>query len=87
MKVLNCKTDFISKDAVYIGRGSKYGNPYRIGIDGNRDFVCDMFEKNVLPNLNIDELYDKDLVCFCAPKRCHGHSIVNKLLSIERFFG
>jgi len=28
---------------VYIGRGSKWGNPYTIGRDGNRDEVCDKY--------------------------------------------
>jgi hypothetical protein len=64
--------------AVYIGRGSPWGNPFVIGKDGTRDEVCDRFEKEVLPYLDVEPLRGKDLVCFCAPKRCHGHSILRK---------
>ena len=67
------------EDAVYIGRGSPYGNPYVIGRDGDRDEVCDLFEKNILPMLNLEPLRGKDLVCFCKPKRCHGDSILKAL--------
>lgn len=30
-RVLNKRTDFIPPDAVYVGRPSKWGNPYAIG--------------------------------------------------------
>lgn len=68
-------------DAVYIGRGSPYGNPFVIGKDGNRDEVCDKFEAALLSNPALlqkvkIELKDKDLVCFCAPKRCHGDTLL-----------
>lgn len=66
-------------DAVYIGRGSKWGNPFRIGVDGTRDQVCDRFAKEVLPKLDLEPLRGKDLVCFCYPKRCHGDSILEAL--------
>lgn len=64
-------------DAVYIGRGSPFGNPFVIGKDGDRDEVCDKYESMLLNNPQFiaqvkAELKGKDLVCFCAPKRCHG---------------
>lgn len=64
--------------AVYIGRGSPYGNPFKIGPDGSRDEVCDRFEKEILPTLDLTNLKGKDLVCFCSPKRCHGDAILKK---------
>ena len=75
----NKKHDMIPSDAIYIGRGSKYGNPFAIGVDGSRDDVCDKFEKEILPTLNVEPLRGKSLVCFCTPERCHGNSIFNKL--------
>lgn len=69
------------KGSVYIGRGSPYGNPFVIGRDGDRDEVCDKFELEVLPTLDLTPLIGKDLVCFCKPKRCHGDSI---LAAIEK---
>ena len=59
-------------DAIYIGRGSPYGNPYVIGKDGTREEVIARFEEHVLPTLNLDAIRGKDLVCFCSPKPCHG---------------
>jgi hypothetical protein len=72
--VVNCKK---SKYDVYIGRPSKWGNPFSIGKDGTRDEVCDKFEEWFLnqPKLVEEcktELRGKILGCFCSPKRCHG---------------
>lgn len=78
-RVLNKRRDRIPREAKYIGRGSPYGNPFVIGIDGDRDEVCRRFECEVLPTLDVDALRGSDLVCFCAPARCHGDSILRKL--------
>lgn len=62
---------------VYIGRGSMWGNPYPITKQMDRDAVCDCYEEKSLPALQdqIHQLKGKVLVCFCAPLRCHGHSL------------
>jgi hypothetical protein len=67
----------VPRDAVYIGRGSLAGNPYRIGSDGDRDEVCDKYEAMVEANPTLKRrliayCVGKDLVCFCSPRRCHG---------------
>ncbi len=77
-KVLNKYESGVPSGAVYCGRGSPYGNPFRIGPDGNRDEVCDRFEREVLPKLDVSALRGKDLVCFCAPRRCHCDAILRK---------
>lgn len=76
-KVLNLHKDDC-RFAVYCGRGSKWGNPYPIHLFSGRDEVCDLFEQNILPNLDVSELRGKDLACFCAPKRCHCDAILKK---------
>ena len=63
--------------AVYIGRGSKWGNPYVIGLDGSRADVIVQYAEHVTshPSLREDivrELRGKDLVCYCSPLDCHG---------------
>lgn len=81
-KVLNKRT--ANREALagaeYIGRGGPYGNPFVIGRDGDRDDVyekhadalaCDHAKLSAL-----DELSGKDVVCFCAPRRCHGDTLV-----------
>lgn len=77
-KVWNIKDTNVPRDAVFCGRGSLYGNPFVIGPDGTRDQVCDKFEKEILPWLDVSALRGKDLVCFCKPKRCHCDSILRK---------
>lgn len=71
-------------DAVYIGRGSPYGNSFThlVGtkattVVDSRDQACDAFEKwaYLNPQFIADvkkNLKGKHLVCFCKPKRCHG---------------
>jgi len=77
-KVLNKHKDGIPAGARYIGRGSPYGNPFIIGVHGDRDQVCDRFEREILPTLDVSDLRGQDLVCFCAPQRCHGDPILRK---------
>jgi len=65
-------------DTVYCGRGSPWGNPFKIGQDGTRDEVCDKFERDVLPGLDVAPLKGKNLVCWCAPLRCHCDALLRK---------
>lgn len=81
MKVLNKYKDGFPPDSVYIGRPSKWGNPFTIGKDGTREEVIEKYREwlKTQPQL-IEaakrELAGKDLVCFCAPKPCHGDVLV-----------
>lgn len=76
MKVWNKHATGVPSDAVYIGRPSKWGNPYAIGRDGTRDEVIIKYATYLLnsPTLlaALHELRGKDLVCWCAPCACHG---------------
>lgn len=92
MKVLN-KTQIpglvMPKGAVYIGRPSKWGNPYRIGRDGNRETVIKKFMDYAENLLDDDPAYFDELlpatalVCYCAPKRCHG-DVIKGILRIRK---
>ena len=76
MWVLNKHHAGVPADAVYIGRGSKWGNPFRIGSDGDRAAVIAKYERWLADQhyllRAIDELRGRDLVCFRAPRACHG---------------
>jgi len=76
-KVVNLKEE---KYDVYIGRGSKWGNPFRIGRDGNREQVIRKYKEWILtmPDLlnHLHELKGKRLGCFCSPAPCHGDVLV-----------
>lgn len=78
----NCPHD------VYIGRPSKWGNPFEIGKDGTRSEVIVKYEEWLRSNeelLNeIEELRGKTLGCWCKPKSCHGDVIVKILNEREQ---
>jgi len=72
---------------VYIGRGSMFGNPYIIGKHGTRKQVIDKYRTyfynkikfNTFFKKSVLSLKDKVLLCFCAPKPCHGDVIAEYL--------
>jgi hypothetical protein len=61
---------------VFIGRPSKWGNPFFIGMDGNRDEVCDKYAQAFVLHKDLHELRGKVLGCWCYPERCHGDFLV-----------
>ncbi len=71
--VVHCKK---SAHDVYIGRPSKWGNPFVLGKDGNREEVITKYEKwiRTQPELmgSLHELRGKVLGCWCSPSACHG---------------
>lgn len=89
MAVLNKHVHGIPAGAVYIGRGSKWGNPFTSiqgrntkasfvvatreeAIEKYREWLKNQIRSGSITKSDLAELYGKDLVCFCAPKPCHG---------------
>lgn len=79
-KVLNLYKDFIPKDSVFIGRPSKWGNPFVIGKHGTREQVIlkyiDWIQNQPHLMNSLSELKGKNLICYCAPKLCHGDVLI-----------
>jgi len=75
--VVHCKK---SKYDVYIGRPSKWSNPFKIGKDGTRLEVIQKYREYIKtkPELlkSLPELKGKVLGCWCAPRVCHGDVLV-----------
>lgn len=77
MPVVHCKK---AKYDIYIGRPSKWGNPFVIGKDGTRQQVIDKYREWIIDRLNsgivtkdeLAALRGKTLGCWCAPAPCHG---------------
>lgn len=72
--VVHCKR---ARFDVYIGRPSKWGNPFKIGQDGTREQVTAKYKSWLLSNDNMlndvkTELKGKILGCWCKPHACHG---------------
>ena len=73
--------------ARYIGRPSRWGNPFKLGRDGNRDEIMDKYAEWLAERLN-DETFRKELlklskatalVCWCKPEKCHGDLLVGAM--------
>jgi hypothetical protein len=86
-KVVHCKRE--SYD-VYVGRPSKWGNPFMIGKDGSRDEVIAKYEAwlHAQPELlaALPELRGKVLGCWCSPQHCHG-DVLARLADLGRLSG
>jgi hypothetical protein len=67
---------------VYVSRPSKWGNPYHIGADGNRDQVLKKYREYLAANPSLvedakKELRGKNLACWCKPSEdCHADILV-----------
>lgn len=61
---------------IRIDRSSKWGNPFEVGKDGERDFVVESyaqyFDRKLSLHRPVSELDGKVLGCWCYPETCHG---------------
>jgi len=80
-KVVHCERE---KYDVYIGRPSKWGNPFSEGKDGTRSEVIEKYRKYIILNKELldqlDELEGKMLGCWCKPLPCHGDILIELLV-------
>lgn len=76
-RVVHCRREPYD---VYIGRPSKWGNPFVIGPDGTREQVIEKYRQYLLtsPELlaALPALRGKILGCWCSPNPCHGDVLV-----------
>lgn len=83
-------------DLVYIGRPSKWGNPYThelgtlalfrvanrdIAISRYKEYVTSGDGKHLLKDLH--ELKGKVLVCYCKPNTCHGDVLIELVNNLK----
>jgi hypothetical protein len=68
----------LSADRVYVGRPSKWGNPFKLSnaTPAGRIKVIAKYRAWIATQpalmVALPELRDKDLVCWCAPLPCHA---------------
>lgn len=66
------------KDAIYIGRGSIYGNPFPMKDESQRLEVCEKYLYYALDRIKKDKnfrisvmnLHNRNLECFCSNGTC-----------------
>lgn len=84
MKVVHCKKEPYD---VYIGRPSKWGNPFTIGKHGTRAEVVTKYEEWIRqqPELlsALSELKGKTIACWCAPQACHGDVLIKLVKELD----
>jgi hypothetical protein len=76
-RAVHCKRE---PHHVYIGRPSKWGNPFVVGKHGVRGECIALYESWLRENAALiaalDELRGLVLGCWCAPRACHGDLLV-----------
>ena len=86
MRVVNQRTER-APNAVYIGRGGEWGNPFPINKDRTREEAVLEFKQWLWDKMEhshtsphaihlVQQLNEKDLACYCAPLACHGDVLV-----------
>ena len=69
---------------IRIDRRTEWGNPFELPADGDRGAVIAAYAEHYLPFkpsllARLEELRGKALGCWCAPERCHGDVLVERL--------
>lgn len=64
-------------DAIYVGRGTLFGNPFVIGKNGTREQVIELYRGWLethpsIVNAARQQLRGKNLRCYCKPLACHA---------------
>ena len=81
-RIINLKHEpgAVDNGAVRIDRRTRWGNPFLIGRDGDRDQVIARYRADLWRRIRAGEialdalaaLHGRDLACHCAPAPCHG---------------
>lgn len=78
MRVLNRRRAGVPRGAVYVGRPTKWGNPFPVGEHGRsgaialyRVWIMRPEQARLREQARV-ELAGRDLVCWCAPSACHA---------------
>lgn len=76
--VVNIRTE---RCDVFVGRPSKWGNPFKLGYHGDRNNVLSLYREwleakvgtrdDLIAQAKL-ELRGKKLGCYCAPLDCHA---------------
>ena len=75
-RVINKRDNWSCRSFIWVDRQGPWGNPFKIGRDGERSNVLTDFEdaarKNPMFVMELWRLKDQTLACWCDPLPCHG---------------
>ncbi len=85
VRVVNKKKEAFT---VYIGRGSIWGNPYKIDRYNTREMVINRYKEHLYNQISSGEITKEQLIaldgetlgCFCKPAKCHGDVIARAVM-------
>ena len=88
INIVHCRKDL---DNIYCGRGSALGNPFKLGVQGDRDIVCDLYHEyfyDTIDEVAFLELWDlvgyEDIMkSNIKPQMKQLYLIFNKLVNGE----
>ncbi len=79
--------DQSQREVVYVGRSSKWGNPYTVENSGSAERALELYEADLMNEIEIEEgnlieikeeLGDKDLACWCPlDQPCHADILLD----------
>lgn len=82
--VVHCKKN---RYDVYIGRPSKWGNPFVVGKDGTREEIVEKYHQWILTQSkllrDLWELKGKNPGCWCSLLACHGDVLCKLVEKLE----
>lgn len=87
MKVSNMRSQ---DHDVRIDRTTKWGNPFKIPRDGDRNEVIAKYRQWITEGegrhllADLDELKGQTLGCWCKPLACHGDVLI-ELIEVDSF--
>lgn len=88
-RTVHCKRD---RYDVLIDRTTRWGNPYKMSGEHDRDLVLMYFwvglqhsqdSRFVWMREHIHQLEGKTLGCWCAPRKCHGDLLLEYLREVK----
>ncbi len=80
------------ENTVYVGRGSKWGNPFKVGQHGDASRCVEKFAQDIgwinsrlgFDYEDISELKGKNLACWCSLENpCHADVLLEIANSVE----
>lgn len=86
--IINLNREPSSTTHTHIGRGSEWGNPYRISDGYSREGAINLYREHLWRQIQRDragmiskliKLEGKQLGCYCAPLACHGEVILKAI--------
>ena len=79
-KVVSRRGGRLNAGALYVGRPTKWGNPFVVGVDGVAGECAGKYAAYLWSNATLlaalGELAGKDLECWCVPKPCHATTLL-----------